>query len=176
MNTKHETERQAHKREAAEEEAAERKREDREAAAAQAKQAKHAALGKEADTIDADTKAKLEGFMPSINEPPRPPDVPPAEPLTAAFLDPAQAEIGGPDLTMSVIGTGFTAAAVITFNGGDEATTRVSSTELTTIVKPSTATVAGVYPVTVKQDGQETEPLGFTFSEPVITRSTSGRR
>lgn len=95
----------------------------------------------------------------SINEPA------PTEPPTIESLDPEEAMIGDEaDVTMHVYGSGFTDKSVITFNGGDEPTVYVSETELTTIVKPSTAQTPGVYPVTVRNaDGQESTPYDFEF-------------
>ena len=77
-------------------------------------------------------------------------------------ISPNNAVIGGEDLTMEVIGSGFLEESVIVFNGGEEPTTFVSATRLTTIVKPSTATTPGTYPVgVVGADGE----ASFTFTE-----------
>src|SRR5262245_25694128 len=54
-------------------------------------------------------------------------------------ISPTNAEVGGPDLPLSVIGSGFNADTMIVFNGGDEVTTFVDSTRVMTILKPSTA-------------------------------------
>jgi hypothetical protein len=85
-------------------------------------------------------------------------------PLVVSSLNPAEATIGDPDLVMQVVGEGFTADCVITFNGGDEPTNFVSDTVLSTIVRPSTADVAGEYPVTIKRGAEESPPLSFTFN------------
>jgi hypothetical protein len=105
----------------------------------------------------------------SINEPQEatPPDQPPVEALTAAFLDPAEAALGSPDVELHVIGTGFTDACVICFNGGDEPTTMQGTTDVYTMIDMSTATTAGAFPVTVKRGSEETEPLLFRFTEAV---------
>src|SRR4029450_3389202 len=66
---------------------------------------------------------------------------------TLTSISPATAVIGGADLTMHCYGTNFTTDCKILFNHGVETTTFGSATELTTIVKPSLATVAGSYPV-----------------------------
>lgn len=89
---------------------------------------------------------------------------PDASELTLTAITPSSAEIGGPDLTLHATGTGFTAESKLTFNGGDETTVFVSGTELTTGIKPSTASVAGSYPVTVKRGDEETDPQTFTFT------------
>jgi hypothetical protein len=93
-----------------------------------------------------------------------PEDIPAA---TLISLDPAEAIIGDADLTLRCLGTGFIEGATIIFNGGAETTVLVSSTEVTTIVKPSTASVPGSYPVTVKVGTVETEPQMFTFKAAV---------
>lgn len=116
----------------------------------------------------------------SINEPPgsnvydrdasyftdgTPPELPAGGVPVLTSISPDTAAIGAADVTLHCIGTGFGPKAVITFNGGDEPTTFVSKTEVTTIVKPSTATTAGTYPVTVKNPSGESAPQGFTFTQ-----------
>jgi IPT/TIG domain len=80
-------------------------------------------------------------------------------------IDPDVAAIGDPDVTLNCHGEGFTADSVIVFNGGDEPTTFLSPTHLTTIVKPSTAGTPGEYGVTVRNAQGESEPLNFEFVE-----------
>jgi hypothetical protein len=89
-------------------------------------------------------------------------------PPEVTSLEPTGAICGGPDLTLHVLGTGFTEASVILFNGGEEVTVYVSPTELTTIVKPSLAPLAVVVPVSVvgaltAVDFAFTAPSGGTF-------------
>ena len=86
---------------------------------------------------------------------------------TLHYIAPTEAVIGSTDFTLRLIGINFTDSSVVTFNGGDEPTTFVNDTELTTLIKPSTASVAGSYAVTVKQGSFETAPQMFTFTEPV---------
>ena len=82
-------------------------------------------------------------------------------------LDPDEADAGdATDITMRVIGTGFTEESVITFNGLDEPTVFVSDTEVTTVVKPSLFTVPAVCPVTVKTGALESDALEFEFLDP----------
>jgi hypothetical protein len=100
----------------------------------------------------------------SINEPRKLPE-PGAADVAITSLDPAGAAIGDPDVDMEVVGTGFTEQSVITFNGGDEPTVFISKTVVSTIVKPSTATTPGSYPVTVKSGAAESNALSFTFTE-----------
>ena len=73
--------------------------------------------------------------------------------------------IGEPLLTMEVRGTDFIEESVIVFNGGEEPTTFVSSTVITTGVNPETASIAGTYPVLVRTFSHETEPMFFSFTE-----------
>jgi len=90
-------------------------------------------------------------------------------------LEPAEAEVGGPDLTLRCLGSGFSAASVIVFNGGDEVTMFVSETELTTGVKPSLVSMSVPVPVQVRNGLQPEAPISapqtFTFVDPeVLTR------
>ena len=99
------------------------------------------------------------------------PDPEPGLEPTLEYITPNEAVIGSTDFTLRVIGTNFTDTSVIVFNGGDEATTVVSDTELTTGVKPSTAQVAGALPVQVRQGSYTTGEVDFTFTEPVARSS-----
>jgi hypothetical protein len=105
------------------------------------------------------------GHLPSINEPPGSNLGSVAHTVTS--IDPAEAAIGDDDLTLHVYGSGFRDGdAQIVFNGGPETTVFVSDTELTTVVKPSTAGTPGSYPVTVAQAGVVCEPPQmFEFTE-----------
>ena len=69
---------------------------------------------------------------------------------TVGSLNPASAKIGDPTFTLHVIGTGFRAGCSIVWNGGVEATTLVSPTELTTVVNMETATTPTPIPVSVR--------------------------
>jgi hypothetical protein len=82
-------------------------------------------------------------------------------PPTLASLTPNTAVVGGPDVTMTVAGTGFTAATQVVWNGTPETTVYVSATEITTVVKPSTASGPGVIPVGVTG---APDTLDFTFT------------
>jgi hypothetical protein len=94
----------------------------------------------------------------------------PPEPLPQPVLNsinPSSATIGGPDLTMNVNGSKFVDGSVIVFNNGDEPTTFESVSQLSTVIRPSTALVPGSYPVYVRNpDGQRTDmEKMFTFNE-----------
>jgi hypothetical protein len=72
----------------------------------------------------------------------------PAPVLTT--LTPDTAQVGDPDFTLQVAGTGFRAGDVILWNGVEAPTTFVSETALTTDVNMATASVAMPIPVAVK--------------------------
>jgi hypothetical protein len=87
---------------------------------------------------------------------------------------PNTAEVGGPDLTVTVSGSGFTPESVIVWNGGDEPTTFLNKSTLTTTVKPSTASGPVTVPITVR-NGELTsvEAVNFTFIAPSVPEGTS---
>jgi hypothetical protein len=94
-------------------------------------------------------------------------DLPPVDlpAPTLTSLSPNTVALGQPDFDIHVMGTGFAEGAVIVWNGGDEPTTRVSETELTTGVNMATAQNAVTLPVLVRNpDDQITEPMDFTFT------------
>ena len=84
-----------------------------------------------------------------------------AEPPTVTSIEPTSAALGAPDVTLHVYGTGFTPDTVILFNGGEEPTTYVVASEVTTLLRPSSAEVAVTVLVSVvgAADGVE-----FTFT------------
>lgn len=90
-------------------------------------------------------------------------------------LSPATAAVGSADITMTVTGTGFNSESVIVFNGGDEVTTFISSTSLSTGVKPSLAT-EGTYPVLVRNGVFESESMEFTFTPAAGALSAAAER
>ena len=79
-------------------------------------------------------------------------------------LEPASAQVGGPDITLQVFGADFNEDSIIVFNGGDEATTFVSASEVTTVVKPSTASGPAEVPVQVRNGGLLSNGYAFTFT------------
>lgn len=126
------------------------------------------------------------GSPASINEPPGSTigsNMPPAEgggeveddPPDLLDIDPDVATIGDADLTLTCTGEGFTANSKIVFNGGEENTVFVNETTLTTIVKPSTASTAGEYPVLVRDATGDSEPLSFEFVEPARAATIKSR-
>jgi hypothetical protein len=73
----------------------------------------------------------------------------PPVPAVLTSLVPPSAKLGDPSFTLHVHGTGFRPDSVILWNGGQEPTTYVSPTELTTGVNMATAEVALAIPVAV---------------------------
>jgi hypothetical protein len=105
---------------------------------------------------------------------PVPPE-PPAAP-TLDSLSPDTAIAGdAADITMSAIGTGFTANSIIVFNGYAEPTTFVSDTELTTGVKPSIFVVPAVCPVEIHTGSLISASIDFTFTDTVTRGSKKGK-
>lgn len=93
------------------------------------------------------------------------PDPEPGQEPTLNSINPSSAKIGSADLLMNVNGNNFTDSSIIYFNGGAEETIFVSSSQLQTTVKPSTATTPGDYPVWVQQGSFQTvQQKSFTFT------------
>jgi len=84
---------------------------------------------------------------------------------TLSSISPNSAVIGGEAVTMEVNGANFLEESVILFNGGEEATTFVSASKLTTGVNPATAGTPGSYAVLVRTFSHETAPQYFEFTE-----------
>jgi len=108
---------------------------------------------------------KIEDARHDDTDVPPPLTLPSGEPPILESISPNTAVIGGPDITMTASGIGFTESSVISFNGGEEPTTFVDGGRVTTIVKPSTATTPGSYPVTVANGDKVSGEASFTFTE-----------
>lgn len=79
-------------------------------------------------------------------------------------LDPDLIAAGAEPIQMRVLGANFTPDCVIVFNGGDEPTTFVSASEVTTGVEASTASGTVSVPVAVRSgDGTLSNSMGFSF-------------
>lgn len=87
-------------------------------------------------------------------------------------IEPATAVVGADDVVLRAIGSGFDDATVIVFNGGEEPTEFVSDSEVTTIVKPSTASGPWTVPVLVRNVDGDSDPIDFAFTEPVPEERT----
>jgi hypothetical protein len=108
---------------------------------------------------DAEALALGAGWSPTpVGEAPAPPVV--------TALEPSTAVLGSPSFTIHVHGTGFLADSVIVWNGSDEVTTVVSTTEVTTGVNMATAAVATTLPVAVRNGAVVSNALAFTFTAP----------
>jgi len=92
----------------------------------------------------------------------------PAEAPIVSSLNPASAVIGDPSFDIHVLGTGFDAGSVITFNGIDEPTLLVSETELTTGVNMSLWSAPATVPVAVKNGDLVSESVNFEFTSPAL--------
>ena len=108
---------------------------------------------------------KIEDARHDDTDVPPPLTLPSGDPPILESISPNTAVIGGPDVTMTASGIGFTEASVISFNGGEEPTTFVDGGRVTTIVKPSTATTPGSYPVSVANGDKVSGEASFTFTE-----------
>jgi hypothetical protein len=84
-------------------------------------------------------------------------------------LDPATAESGAADLTLTVNGDNFNGDSVIVFGDFDEPTTLMADGSLTTGLKPSLFAPATV-PVRVRNGPARSPVSDFTFTEPVRAR------
>jgi hypothetical protein len=88
----------------------------------------------------------------------------PGVPPTLTSLSPDAAASGDADFVLHCRGSDFTPSSVIYFGPTeDEPTTFVSSTEVTTGVKPALFEPA-VVPVTVRTSGVSSNALDFTFT------------
>lgn len=81
------------------------------------------------------------------------------------LLDPDNVPVGGADITLTVNGGNFTQDSVIYFNGGEEETTYISASQLSTVVKPSLASGPISVPVQVKTEAEQSNMVNFTFTE-----------
>jgi len=100
----------------------------------------------------------------------------PQEPPVLDSLTPTGAVVGDPDLVLTLTGSNFTEGSVIVFNGGDEITTYVSPTSLTTGVKPSLVGAPITVPVEVRDSGGRSNSLNFAFTAPVGRGAERSRR
>ena len=100
------------------------------------------------------------------------------EELTITDLDPISAVVGSPDdITLRVIGVGFSLLSKIFFNNGEETTVFVSITELTTIVKPSLVSAPVTVPIEVHDGPVVSNQVIFEFTEeePVVRGSRKAK-
>lgn len=80
---------------------------------------------------------------------------------------PETIEIGGPDLTIAVKGSGFTESSVILLDGAMLTSTYVSPNEVRATVQPSVEATARSVPVVVRNGRTRAkEPVTITFTLP----------
>ena len=85
--------------------------------------------------------------------------------VTVTSLEPSSASIEDADFEGHIRGTGFTEETVIVWNGADEPTRFVDSTDVWTTVVPSVVTSPTTVSVTVRNGDQTVEPdLDFTWT------------
>lgn len=87
---------------------------------------------------------------------------PPGQGLTLTALEPTSAVLGSPSFTMRILGTGFTPASVLVWNGADDVCAFLSETELTTTVNMATAEIA--LPISVEVRNGEEFSNALTFA------------
>lgn len=105
------------------------------------------------------------------------PEVPPPvvedpDPVLTS-IDPATAEVGAADFTLTATGSGFVASSVIQFDGGTMPTTFVSETSLTTLVSPAGAAVGGETVLVTVANGAKVSgsvPFSITAVPPARAR------
>jgi hypothetical protein len=89
------------------------------------------------------------------------------DPPVLDVLEPSEALVGTEWVTMICRGDNFAPGAVIVFNNSDEPTQWVSPQEISTGIEPSTASGPATVPVYVRNpDGEQSDPLDFTFTAP----------
>jgi hypothetical protein len=89
-------------------------------------------------------------------------------------LSPSSAAIGSPVFDLHVIGTGFTPASKIVFNGIEEPTTYVSATELTTGINMPLWQAPVIVPVTVTEGDLISDQMLFEFTASTPELVSSG--
>ena len=138
----------------------------------------HALDGEEQNNLEVRTGARLQQRAPKAGEGGEGGEggVEPGAPALSS-LAPNEAVVGSTDFLLRLLGTGFADGCTIVWNGADEITNFVSETELTTGVKPSTASGPSTVTVAVRNpDDQISNELPFTFTaaEPGAESSRKG--
>lgn len=117
--------------------------------------------------------SSMMGALPeSLKPPPEPPE--PGEiPPNIAGINPTTAKIQSGDVTLAIVGTGFTAESILVWNGADDTCTFVSDKKLTTIVKTDLATVPSTCTVAVRNGDLLSNQLNFLLIENDEVRALS---
>ena len=87
------------------------------------------------------------------------------------IIDPGAVIEDGPDLNVTIIGTGFVLGSVVQWNGSSRATTYVSATQMTVIIPASDMAEPGQAVITVVNGG----PGGGTSNELIFTIDPKNR-
>jgi hypothetical protein len=90
-------------------------------------------------------------------------------------LNPDEVELGTPDLTVRVLGSGFTPQSHIEVEGEVQSSSFVNEGEMTFTIKPGDYAEAGVVEVTVSNGGYKSEAVEFELLEadiPVASRQS----
>ena len=95
---------------------------------------------------------------------------PPVAIPTITSITPNAQVAGGPAVTITIAGTGFTPASTVNFNGVSYAQTSSTATSLVVTIPPSAVATAGSYAVTVTNTAGTSNINTFTVSNP----STAG--
>jgi IPT/TIG domain len=135
------------------------------------------------------------GFVGSINEPPGSQVIPQGAGQGAGgaaggqgteyqtpeidSLNPDEIELGTPDLTVRVLGSGFTPQSHIEVEGEVQSSSFVNEGELTFTIKPGDYAEAGVVEVTVSNGGYKSEAVEFELLDaetPAASRQSKRRK
>src|SRR6516165_2002723 len=88
---------------------------------------------------------------------------PPSEPIPSInALSPNSSKVGGPAVTLSVVGTNFDSTSTVRWNGNDQPTTLVNASLITAAIQASEVATPGPDSVTVANQGNVSTPATFT--------------
>ena len=90
-----------------------------------------------------------------------------------ATLTPNSQVVGGPAVTLTIAGTGFTATSTVNFNGVSYTQTSSTATSLVVTIPAAALATVGVFPVTVTNTAGTSNALSFTVAAPPVPTITS---
>jgi len=96
--------------------------------------------------------------------------------LTLTSITPNTAQIGAPNQTITVAGSGFVASTVVQLNGANLVTTLVNSTTLTAVIPSANFAQPATFQITLKDSvtGSMSTSLPFTVLAPAINGTFTG--
>ena len=94
-------------------------------------------------------------------------------PPVLGSLSPNAQVVGGPAVTITISGTGFTASSTVSFNGVTYTPSSSTATSLVVTIPASALTTVGNYPVTVTNAAGTSAPLTFSVTAPPVPTITS---